>query len=83
MIVNQHTHYEITEWDDSKATVKVRTVGGKVVGRNPVTEEARFCKGGEVLMQYEDGVTHRVSARYFQSLSPQQILVIPVRYLFD
>jgi hypothetical protein len=33
--------------------------------------------GGDVLMQYQDGVVHRVTARYFESLNPSVAAFAP------
>ena len=49
--------FHIKEWDDSLDVVEV-------VSR-PYDQ---FGQEGDVLMRYPDGVTHRVSARYFRSI---------------
>jgi hypothetical protein len=70
MKVIQDSFYIVTEWDGTDEVVKVRTVGGRVVRRR--ADGTPFLKtGGDVLMLYRDGVCHRVTARYFGSLSPR------------
>lgn len=69
----QGTKYAITEWDDSVSVVKIRSVGGRVV-RRCADGSPFLVRGGDVLMQYEDGLTHRVTARYFESLKPAPVV---------
>lgn len=69
--VLQGAKYYVTEWDGTRSVVKVRNVGqgARTVSRC-ADSTPHLRRGGDVLMQYEDGVTHRVTARYFQSLQP-------------
>jgi len=74
----QNTHYFITEWDGSRALVKIRHVGrgARTYGyRNDGKPYLR--SGGDVLMKYRDGVVHRVTARYFESLNPSLAALAP------
>jgi len=73
MLVNQNVRYAITEWDGTVAFVRVRTVGGRVV-RRCVDGSPFLCSGGDVLMKYQDGETHRVSSKYFEGLNPRTVL---------
>jgi len=70
MVILQHTHYWITEWDDTRNRVLVRSVGARVLQRR-ANGEPHLCAGGDVVMQYDDGLTHRVSAKYFEGLKPE------------
>jgi hypothetical protein len=53
-------HYWITEWDGELSLVSVSRVDSEI-------------EKEEVYMRYPDGETHRVSAKYFSSLSPRLV----------
>lgn len=82
MHIIQNALYGITEWDGTRDYVEVQTVGGRTTRRR--SEGTPFTKkGGDVLMRYSDGVTHRVSARYFASLDPAVAMRVTHRDLWN
>jgi len=74
----QDVHYVITEWDGTLSVVKARHVGRGARTYGYRTDGKPYLRaGGDVLMQYQDGVVHRVSARYFESLNPSVACYAP------
>lgn len=75
--ITQDIWYVITEWDDSRVYVFVRSVGDATILRRRADGTPYQCVGGEVLMRYVDGCVHRVSAEYFASLEPEWAWTTP------
>lgn len=71
MLIIQNVTYFITEWDDTRWPVVVRNIGRRArTIRRRADGSPYIRRGGDVLMRYNDGLCHRVSARHFASLSP-------------
>jgi hypothetical protein len=77
MPILQDTCYFITEWDGSNWPVTVRSVGADVLRRR-ADGSPYICAGGDVFVQYQDGLCHRVTASHFQSLSPRLAWIVPL-----
>ena len=74
MRVVQNVWYSIQEWDGTVDYVRVWSRGAKVVSRC-MNGDPHLCVGGGVYMKYRDGVCHRVSSRYFESIAGSVVVM--------
>lgn len=74
----QNVHFLITEWDGALSVVKARHVGRDARTYSYRSDgKPHLRAGGDVLMQYQDGVVHRVTSQYFESFDPRVAAYAP------